>query len=132
MYKNKDIADGIGGVSVGWEDEVVGSADSLLVREVRKSPTTGRPVMTIVAPIKNNEQHLGTIGMAIELNNVSEKVIDWNSLDGSFGTLILNHAGLVISSANPEHVLALDFRIPLRTIYNSESTRLFISSWLYS
>lgn len=109
MYKNKDIADGIGGVSVGWEDEVVGSADSLLVREVRKSPTTGRPVMTIVAPIKNNEQHLGTIGMAIELNSVSEKVVDGNSLDGSIGTLILNHAGLVISSANPEHVLALDF-----------------------
>jgi methyl-accepting chemotaxis protein len=110
MYKNRDIADGIGGKSVGWEDETVGSADSLLVREVRASPTTGRPVMTIVAPIKKSNRHLGTIAMAIELNSVSEKIIDNVSSDEDYKTLILNSSGLVISSDNPDHVLSLNFQ----------------------
>lgn len=111
MYKNRDIADGIGGKSVGWEDETVGSAQNLLVRNVRLSPTTGRPVLTIVAPIKNNERHLGTIAMAIELLNVSRKIIE-SDASGNIQTLILNSAGLVISSADPEHIFALDFQNP--------------------
>lgn len=111
MFRNRDIADGIGGVSVGWEDETVGSAESLLVRNVRLSPTTGRPVLTIVAPIKSKEKHLGTIAMAIELLNVSQKIIESDASE-NIQTLILNSAGLVISSANPDHVFTLDFQNP--------------------
>lgn len=108
MYKNRDIADGIGGVSVGWENEEVGSAKNLLIREAIASPTTGRPVIAIITPIKSNGKHLGTLGTAIELNNVSEKIIDNNAND--FKTLILNSSGLVISSTDPEHVLSLNFQ----------------------
>lgn len=110
MYKNIDIADGIGGKSVGWENEEVGSTDSLLIREARESPTTGRPVMTIVAPIKNNDNHLGTVAMAIELNNLSKNIIDTNSSEDDLKTLILNPEGLVISSTEPDLVLSLDFK----------------------
>lgn len=110
MYKNKDIADGIGGKSIGWENETIGSADQLLIREAKASPTTGRPVITIVAPVKNNEKHLGTVAMAIELNNVSEKIIDGNSSENEFKTLILNSEGLVISSKEPKLVLSLNFQ----------------------
>ena len=92
------------------KNETVGSADSLLVREVRASPTTSRPVMTIVAPIKKSNRHLGTIAMAIELNSVSEKIIDNVSSDEDYKTLILNSSGLVISSDNPDHVLSLNFQ----------------------
>lgn len=109
MYRNRDIADGIGGKSVGWEDEVVGSAESLLVREARISPTTGRPVMTIVAPIKKNERHLGTIAMAIELSNVSEKIISSNSIDENLNNFFLNTSGLVISAEDPNYLLTLNF-----------------------
>jgi methyl-accepting chemotaxis protein len=122
MYKNKDVADGIGGKSVGWENEAVGSTKSLLIRPVTQSPTTGRPVMTIVAPVTSNDKHLGTIGLAIELNNVSKKIIEGDSLDNSFKTLIVNSAGLVISSANPDQVLTLDFQNPelgLQNYYNT-------------
>ena len=111
MYKNRAIADSIKGKSVGWEDETVGSTESLLVRNVRLSPATGRPVLTIVAPIKK-EKHLGTIAMAIELLNVSQKIIESDTSEENVQTLILNSAGLVISSANPEHVFALDFQNP--------------------
>lgn len=110
MYKNKDIADGIGGKSVGWESEEVGSAESLLVRDAIPSPTTGRPVIAIVAPIINNEKHLGTIGLAIELNNMSQNIIDANSSDTELKTLILNSEGLVISSSEPELIFTLDFQ----------------------
>lgn len=122
MYKNKDIADGIGGKSVGWENEVMGSAQNLLIREAKASPTTGRPVMTIVAPVKSNEKHLGTIAMAIELNNVSKKIIDSNSSEKELKTLILNSNGLVISSTEPELVLSLNFqdkKVGLQDFYNT-------------
>lgn len=110
MYKNKDIADGIGGTSVGWENEEVGSAKSLLIRPARISPTTGRPVIAIVAPIQDNNRHLGTVAMAVELSNVSKKIIENNTSVDDFKTIILNSAGLVISSSDSEHVLTLDFQ----------------------
>jgi methyl-accepting chemotaxis protein len=110
MYKNKDIADGIGGKSVGWENEEVGSAKALLIRDAKASPTTGRPVMAIVTPILDSGRHLGTLAMAIELNNVSQKVIDSNSTNSDIKTFIINSAGLVISSNNPEYVLTLNFQ----------------------
>ncbi len=122
MYKNKDIADGIGGKSVGWENEAIGSTDKLLIREAKASPTTGRPVITIVTPIKNNDKHLGTVAMAIELNNVSKKIIDSNSSNNDFKTLILNSEGLVISSIDQKQVLSLNFQdkaVGLQNFYNT-------------
>ncbi len=122
MYKNKDIADGIGGKSVGWENEAMGSTDKLLIRQATASPTTGRPVITIVTPIKNNDKHLGTVAMAIELNNVSQKIIDSNSSKSDFKTLILNSEGLVISSIDQKQVLSLNFQdkaVGLQDFYNT-------------
>ncbi len=122
MYKNKDIADGIGGKSVGWENETMGSTDKLLIREAKASPTTGRPVITIVTPVKNNDKHLGTVAMAIELNNVAKNVIDSNSSKSDFKTLILNSEGLVISSIDQKQVLSLNFQdkaVGLQDFYNT-------------
>lgn len=122
MYNNVDIADGIGGVSVGWENEEVGSADNLLIRDATMSPTTGRPVITIVTPVKKNDKHLGTIGMAIELNNMVKDIIDSNSLEDGYKTLILNSSGLVISATDPEYVFTLDFQDEesgLQNFYNT-------------
>ena len=122
MYKNKDIADGIGGKSVGWENKEVGSTESILIRNATASPTTGRPVFAIIAPVKNNDKHLGTVGVAIELNNVSQKIIDNNSAEDDFKTLILNAEGLVLSSHEPEHIFTLDFQNEesgLQNFYNT-------------
>ncbi|HHX59128.1 MAG TPA: methyl-accepting chemotaxis protein [Epulopiscium sp.] len=120
MHENVDIADGIGGHSVGWESEEVGSAENLFIREARISPTTERPVITMVAPIKDNDKHLGTVAMAIELNNLSEKIVSANSSD-EFKTLILNSDGLVISSSEKDLVFNLDFQDEnneLQDLYN--------------
>ncbi len=125
MYKNKDIADGIGGKSVGWENEVMGSAEDMLIRPAKASPTTGRPVMTIVAPVKDEGKQLGTIAMAIELNNLSEKIVTGNSADNQFKTLILNSEGLVISSIEQNLVLSLNFqdeKTGLQDFYNTIKT----------
>ncbi len=110
MYKNTDIADGIGGKSVGWENEAMGSVTDLLIREARVSPTTGRPVITIVAPVKNSEKQLGSVAMAIELNSLSENIINSNSSNNDLKTLILNSEGLVISSIDKDIVLTLNFQ----------------------
>lgn len=63
MYNNVAVADGIGGGSLGWENEEAGGAEPMLLRSPRLSPTTGRPVMTIVAPIYLQSDHLGTAGL---------------------------------------------------------------------
>ncbi|QNU68150.1 methyl-accepting chemotaxis protein [Ruminiclostridium herbifermentans] len=121
MYKNIDIADGIGGKSVGWENEAMGSVTDLLVRAARVSPTTGRPVITIVAPVKNNDKQLGSVAMAIELNSLSENIINSNS-NSDFKTLILNSEGLVISSIDKDIVLTLNFqdeKSGLQDFYNT-------------
>lgn len=110
MYKNKVVADGIGGGSVGWENEQVGSATDILIRDPIPSPTTGRPVMAIVSPINHNNRHLGVVAAAIELSNMSQKIIDTNSSDEELRTLILNSAGLVISSTDSEYVLSLNLQ----------------------
>jgi len=110
MYKNKVITDGIGGASVGWENETVGTTESILIRPPVGSPTTGRPTLAIIAPIKDNGKQLGVIGMAIELNNLSEKIIDNNAADQDLKTMIVASSGLVISSTDPELVLNLNFQ----------------------
>jgi methyl-accepting chemotaxis protein len=110
MYNNKVITDGIGGASVGWENETVGTTESILIRPAVGSPTTGRPTMAIIAPIKDNGKQLGVIGMAIELNALSEKIIDNNAADQNLKTLIVTSSGLVISSTDSELVLNLNFQ----------------------
>ena len=122
MYKNKDIADGIGGKSVGWENEAIGSTDKILIRAATASPTTGRPVMAIVSPVKSNDKHLGSVAISIELNNLSAKIVESNSSKSVFKTLILNSEGLVISSADQKYVLSLDFQDEtsgLKDFYNT-------------
>lgn len=110
MYNNKVITDGIGGKSVGWENEIVGTTQDMLIRPPVGSPTTGRPTLAIITAIKNNDKQLGVIGMAIELNNMSEKIIDNNAADQDLKTLIVASSGMVISSTDPELVLNLNFQ----------------------
>lgn len=112
MFENKVIADGIGGSSVGWENAQVGTAKSIQFREPVPSPTTGRPVMTVVVPVKDsgNLPLGGVIGAAIELNSVSQKIIDHNNSDTNLKTLVFTTAGLVISSTDPEYVLSLNLK----------------------
>ncbi len=122
MYKNKDIADGIGGKSVGWVNDTIGSTETILIREATASPTTGRPVMAIVSPVKSNGKHLGSVGISIELNNLSAKIIESNYSESNFKTLILNSEGLVLSSINPKLVLSLNFQdetLGLKEFYNT-------------
>lgn len=110
MYKNTDIVDGIGGKSIGWQNEAMGSTTDMLIRPAILSPTTGRPVVTIVAPVKNNEKQIGSIAMAIELKNLSENIINSNSSNNGLKTIILNSDGLVISSVDQDILLTLDFQ----------------------
>lgn len=120
MYKNTVIVDGIGGASIDWENEQVGSAQNILIRDPIPSPTTERPVMAIVAPIKSNNTHLGVVSTAIELSNMSQKIID-SGFNEELKTIILTSDGLVISSTDSEFVLTLnlqDEESGLQNIYN--------------
>jgi len=48
----------------------------LWVSGVNKSPASGRPVMLVTVPIKDNGIVVGILGMPVELNNFSKEYID--------------------------------------------------------
>lgn len=114
------VADGIGGMSVGYSAVVEGDIEgetemediemlNPYVADPAASPMTGRPTISIMGFIKdNNGNTIGTVGMPLELNVLSENIVQAESQ--GFNTIILDRNGLVISSANPEQVLKLDFQ----------------------
>lgn len=112
MYGNTTVVDGIGGKSVGWQmaKEDLANLQELTVRNPTLSPTTGRPVISVMGSVRDdNGERQGILAMAIELNVLSEKIIKGHS-SSEFKTLILDTAGLTLSAEDSEHVLSLDFQ----------------------
>lgn len=112
------VADGIGGISVGYshemEEETKDEMEDIefpnpYVTEPAASPMTGRPTISIMGFIEDHSGNMvGVVGMPIELNILSKDIVQAESR--GFNTIILDRNGLTISSANPEQVLKLSFR----------------------
>lgn len=115
IYRDTTVADGIGGNSLGWKPDEqtlsqLGARKDPLLRPPRLSPTTGNPVITIMAPIRGERgEFQGIIGLAIELAVLSEKIVERGKVS-NINTLILDSAGLIISSADPAHVMQISFQ----------------------
>ncbi len=115
IYRDTTVADGIGGKSLGWKPDEqtlsqLGARKDPLLRPPRLSPTTGNPVITIMAPIRGERgEFQGIIGLAIELAVLSEKIVERGKVS-NINTLILDSAGLILSSADPAHVMQISFQ----------------------
>ncbi len=115
IYRDTTVADGIGGNSLGWKPDEqtlsqLGARKDPLLRPPRLSPTTGNPVITIMAPIRGERgEFQGIIGLAIELAVLSEKIVERGKVS-NINTLILDSAGLILSSADPAHVMQISFQ----------------------
>ena len=103
------------GNSLGWKPDEqtlsqLGARKDPLLRPPRLSPTTGNPVITIMAPIRGERgEFQGIIGLAIELAVLSEKIVERGKVS-NINTLILTSAGLILSSADPAHVMQISFQ----------------------
>lgn len=115
IYRDTTVADGIGGKSLGWKPDEqtlsqLGARKDPLLRPPRLSPTTGNPVITIMAPIRGERgEFQGIIGLAIELAVLTEKIVERGKVS-NINTLILDSAGLILSSADPAHVMQISFQ----------------------
>lgn len=90
--------------------EDLANLQELTVRNPTLSPTTGRPVISVMGSVRDdNGERQGILAMAIELNVLSEKIIKGHS-SSEFKTLILDTAGLTLSAEDSEYVLSLDFQ----------------------
>ena len=114
IYRDTTVADGIGGKSLGWKPDEqtlsqLGARKDPLLRPPRLSPYRN-PVITIMAPIRGERgEFQGIIGLAIELAVLSEKIVEEGKVS-NINTLILDSAGLILSSADPAHVMQISFQ----------------------
>jgi methyl-accepting chemotaxis protein len=100
-YKQVTIIDGIGGKSLGKET----TQKDRLMGLIRLSPTTGRPVMVDYLPVYGD----GMFVMAIELNNITGKIID-SGQDNLMKSVIIDADGMVVASENREQIMKFNFK----------------------
>jgi methyl-accepting chemotaxis protein len=116
VYDNKVLVDGIGGKSIGldlaeptkfWLKDV--QEKGVIVGEPSISPITGGPTVTVVAPVVDNSsgEVLTIFVAAVDLNKLADKVNNGNT-NNQIKTMIINSAGLVVSSGDPSQTLKFD------------------------
>lgn len=103
-YNGIIVVDGIGGKSVNNpskdKNEVIGG--------IKLSPITGRPVMVFKIPYFKNSDLPNLVVVAVELNNVTDKIID-NS-QNSTKTIILDRNGLILASNDKGKIMKYNFK----------------------
>lgn len=78
------------------------------IGEVNISPATGRPVVLITAPVSDNGNTLGILGMSVELNEFSERRIVHQKVGKNGFLVITDSAGKVLAHPNKEYIFELD------------------------
>ncbi len=111
------VADGLGGKSVGQKMPTTEAKLKSLQQEGKtifggamKSPSTGRPVVTISSPlIDNDTKQLTAIYMtSIDMSTLTKNIISANS-DNNIKNLLIDSQGFVVSSQNASQILKLNF-----------------------
>lgn len=115
--KNKvTVADSLGGSSLGDKRPPnqqalnnLQKAGKAIMGSIMASPVTGRPVITISSPvIDNSTKQLTAISLtSVDLNTLSQNIVKSNS-NSSIKTLLINSAGVVVSSEDSSQILKFD------------------------
>ncbi|BCN31904.1 methyl-accepting chemotaxis protein [Anaeromicropila herbilytica] len=111
------VADAIGGKSIGDKRPVTQDVLKAIEQEgktkignIMASPATGRPVITITAPVLDTDtKQLTAIFLnSIDLNTLAQNIVKSNS-DSNIKNFIIDSTGVVVSSENPSQILKLNF-----------------------
>lgn len=111
------IADGMGGKSVGLKMPPNPTAlknmkekGKAIFGSVMTSPVTGKPGMTISAPVMDSDtKEVNAIYLtSIDMGTLTKTIVNLNSND-NIKTLLINSAGVVVSSEDSSQVLKFDF-----------------------
>ncbi|MBN2280826.1 MAG: methyl-accepting chemotaxis protein [Candidatus Marinimicrobia bacterium] len=78
------------------------------IGSVNLSPVSGRPVILITAPVKDNGRVVGILGTPIELNFYSERKIENVNFGVGSYAYITDDKGIIIAHPNEEYILKLD------------------------
>ena len=110
------VADGMGGKSIGDKRPVTQDVLKALEQQgkasigrIMVSPVTGRPVITITAPILDTDtKQLTSIFLnSIDLNTLTQNIVKSNS-DDTIKTFLIDSTGLIVSSENSSQILKLN------------------------
>lgn len=127
----KEIADSVGGKSVGFDLTSVegfrvnvehGQQKEAWIGEVMKSPATGRPVLLITAPIVVDDKVIGLLGTPIELSAFSDQFIRDYRFAQSGYLFMFDAAGTML--AHPDTKLILNDNVgnsPAHAMMDSDS-----------
>lgn len=109
------IADGIGGKS----SQEINLENKTIINLIRLSPTTGRPVLVNRISYYEESSVANTLFMAIELNNVTNTIIN-NGQNETMKTIILDESGLIVASDYTEYIMTYNFKTD-----SSDTARFF-------
>ncbi|HOO73562.1 MAG TPA: methyl-accepting chemotaxis protein [Spirochaetota bacterium] len=73
--------------------------------KVRISPATGRPIIVITAPIKDDGEVIGMLGISIDVERISKQIIKNYNIGKSGYVVIVNSEGLFLSHPNEKYNL---------------------------
>jgi methyl-accepting chemotaxis protein len=101
-------------------------SSTAIMGSVLASPSTGKPSITVKAPVKDNDtKQLTAFYMcSIDLNALSQKIVKANSSESN-KTFLMDATGLVVSSENAAQILKLNFskeKGDMLSFYNSMKT----------
>lgn len=110
------VIDSLGGKSIGQKS--ISKPETLKAMQedpkaragnAMSSPATGRPVFTVNVPVIDNDtkQVTAIYLSSIDLNTLTQNIINTNS-GSNIKTLLINSAGLVVSSEDSSQILKLD------------------------
>ncbi|MBW0433512.1 methyl-accepting chemotaxis protein [Leptospira yasudae] len=113
---SKIIADGRGGVTIGFKLSEAGIEKSLqaakegkvYLAKARKSPVTGLAVSLLSVPILEGNRPIGLVGVALSFDSISEKNIKEIKIGEQGYVSAVDHDGLIIAHPKKEMILNLD------------------------
>jgi len=126
------VADGIGGKSIGQKMPFseatlkLMKGDKPFVGNTMASPASGRPVITVSSQVKDNDTNQLTAMYlsSLDLNTLTQNIVKVNS-SSNIKSLLINSAGMVVSSEDSSQILKLDLskeQGDLPDFYNSLKT----------
>ncbi|MGO8693527.1 MAG: methyl-accepting chemotaxis protein [Rectinemataceae bacterium] len=76
--------------------------------EPTKSPSTGRPVVLITAPIMDGERVIGIFGLPLDLGSFAQRIVTKVTIGKTGFPVIVDRAGLTIAHPNKDNIFKLD------------------------
>ncbi len=95
----------------GFDDNILSALNGKVhVSQPYKSPITGKPVVLVTAPIKDNNRIIGILGLPFDLGGFTFEMVKEIKIGKTGYPFITDSNGLTFAHPNKENILKLDVK----------------------